>query len=78
MDLIRLRYSGIESIKNMDLADLLNVMADGLSSRDLHVLLERTGQTQQLVQQAGMNRQLLLEELLTEWSRVGQIRRARA
>lgn len=78
MDLIRLSHSGIGSIKNIDLADLLKAMADGLSGRDLHDLLERTGQTQQLAQQAGMNRQLLLEELLTEWSRVGHVRRARA
>lgn len=78
MDLIRLDHSGVESIKNIDLTELLNAMADGLSARDLHDLLGRAGQTQQWAQQAGMNRQLLLEELLTEWSRVGQVRRARA
>jgi DNA polymerase-3 subunit delta' len=78
MDLIRLKHSGIESIKNIDLADLLKTMADAMTSRDLHHLLERAGQTLHWVQQAGMNRQLLLEELLTEWGRVGQTRRARA
>ncbi|MBI5461065.1 MAG: DNA polymerase III subunit delta' [Gammaproteobacteria bacterium] len=78
MDLMRLEYGGFEYIKNIDLTDLLKVIADGMSSRDLHSLLERVGQTQQLAQQAGMNRQLLLEELLTEWSRVGQTRRVRA
>lgn len=78
MDLIRLSHGGMESIKNIDLASLLKAMADELSGRDLHGLLERTGQTQRLAQQAGMNRQLLLEELLTEWSRVGRSRRARA
>ncbi len=78
MDLIRLNQAGIESIKNIDLTDILYVMADGLSSLQLHGLLERTVQTQQLAQQSGMNRQLLLEELLTEWSRAGRVRRARA
>lgn len=78
MDLMRLGYSSVEYIKNIDLHDLLKVIVDDLSRRDLHNLLDRVGQTQQLAQQAGMNRQLLLEELLTEWSRVGQARRARA
>ena len=78
MDLIRLNQGGSESVKNIDLIDALNIMADGFSSYDLHSLLERTVQTQQLAQQSGMNRQLLLEELLTEWSRAGRVRRARA
>jgi len=78
MDLIRLNQGGNESVKNIDLIDVLNIMADGLSSHDLHSLLERTVQTQQLAQQSGMNRQLLLEELLTEWCRAGRVRRARA
>ncbi len=78
MDLIRLNQGGNESVKNIDLIDVLSSMADGLSSLDLHSLLERTVQTQQLAQQAGMNRQLLLEALLTEWSRAGRVDRARA
>lgn len=77
-DAIRLQCSDIVSIKNIDLKDLLDVIPKMLPAADLHAMLERTWQNQRLARQAGVNRQLLLEELLIEWSRAGTLRRVQA
>lgn len=76
MDLVRLKSGSIESINNIDLQDVLKAMAGCYSAPELHRLLGHTWQNLRQAQQSSVNRQLLLEELLIEWGRVGLRRRA--
>lgn len=75
-DSIRLSAGNVESIKNIDLSDILQVLADNISTRELHQLLDQCWQNLRLGLQSSVNRQLLLEGFLIQWSRVGQRRRA--
>lgn len=77
-DALRLQYGDSESIKNIELKDLLQVIADMLPAATLHHMVAQTWQNQRLARQAGVNRQLLLEALLIDWSRAGAVRRVRA
>lgn len=77
-DAIRRQYGDDSAIKNIDLSEKLNVIADTLPAAVLHTLLERTWHNQRLARQAGVNRQLVLEELLIEWTRAGHARRVEA
>ncbi|MFP5506460.1 MAG: DNA polymerase III subunit delta' C-terminal domain-containing protein, partial [Gammaproteobacteria bacterium] len=78
VDALRMQQGDRESIKNIDLIDVLQVIADSLPAAALHHMVARTWQNQRLARQAGVNRQLLLEELLIDWSRAGAVRRVRA
>lgn len=78
VDALRMQQGDRESIKNIDLIDVLQVIADSLPAATLHHMVARTWQNQRLARQAGVNRQLLLEELLIDWSRAGAVRRVRA
>ena len=76
MDAIRLKTGQSDSIKNIDLEDKLQVIADLYSPQELHKLLDHAWQNLRQAQQSSVNRQLLLEEILIEWSRAGLRRRA--
>ena len=71
-DLIRLRSDSKESIKNIDMEDIFNGISKNFSGRDLHLRLDRIQRAQILAAQTGVNRQLLLEELLIPWYPAGR------
>lgn len=77
-DALRLQCGDGESIKNIDILDFLRVLAEMLPASDMHVLLGSAWHIQHLARQPGMNRQLLLEELLIDWTRAGTARRVQA
>jgi DNA polymerase-3 subunit delta' len=76
MDAIRLKSGRRDSIKNIDLYDKLQVIADLYNPQELHKLLDHAWQNLRQAQQSSVNRQLLLEEILIEWGRAGLRRRA--
>lgn len=78
VDAVRLQKAGNSYIKNIDLIQYLNVIADTMPAVLLHTLLDLTWHNQRLARQAGMNRQLLLEGFLIDWCRAGDTRRVRA
>jgi DNA polymerase-3 subunit delta' len=77
-DAIRLQHGDSDSIKNIDLKEILTVIARMLPAAVLHTLLERAWQNQRLAGRPGVNRQLLLEEVLIDWTRAGIARRVQA
>ncbi len=76
MDSIRLISGRSSSIKNMDLIDNIQVISNSSTPIELHQLLNHAWQNLRQAQQTSVNRQLLLEELLIQWSRAGLRRRA--
>jgi DNA polymerase-3 subunit delta' len=76
MDMIRLVSGQVESINNIDLKDKLQVVSDLCSPQELHKLLDHAWLNLRQALQSSVNRQLLLEEILIEWSRAGLRRRA--
>ncbi|MFN2310101.1 MAG: DNA polymerase III subunit delta' [Gammaproteobacteria bacterium] len=77
-DAIRLRQGGEVSLKNSDMLNNLQALAESAAPAELHAALERAWQHMRLAQQAGVNRQLLLEEFLIDWGRGGQQQRRQA
>lgn len=78
MDLIRLHNDSRERIKNIDMEDVLNEISELVPERDLHRRLDRIQRAQSLAVQSGVNRQLLLEELLISWYPAGRRQRSLA
>ena len=78
MDMIRLHTGVRDSIKNIDLLAVLERFSTLYTAHELQRRLERIWHAQRLAATAGMNRQLILEELLIDWSPAAATHRARA
>ena len=69
-DTLRLEQGGdARSFRNMDLADKLQTFRATVTAADAHRLLSRIWQDYRLALQTSVNRPLLMEGLLIEWSR---------
>lgn len=74
-DLARLRQGSSASIKNIDLLDKLQNLVAILSPPELHSMLSQSWQYFRLAKQTSVNRPLLMEGLMIEWTRGGQSQR---
>lgn len=69
-DILRLEQGGdTRSFRNIDLADKLQVFRATVTAAEAHRLLSRIWQDYRLALQTSVNRPLLMEGLLIEWSR---------
>ncbi|WP_297526984.1 DNA polymerase III subunit delta' [Thiohalobacter sp.] len=70
-DMIRLATGAADGLRNADLADRLAALAQGIEGGRLFALLDLTQRARRL-RETSVNTQLLLEELLHEWSRTAR------
>ncbi len=77
-DLVKLQCNALNSIKNIDLVDDLNRLLRSDNGPVLHQRMDRILQSQRAALGSSVNRQLLLEDLLIEWTPAGQTPRALA
>lgn len=68
MDLVRLHANADEFVRNIDLVDVLKSFLQHQTGAVLHQRLERIWHAQRMVMYSSVNRQLLMEDLLIDWS----------